>query len=438
MFRLVLVLAASSLAASVAWAQAVPAKPEPMSRFVVTRNLTTKDDAKAFPKGAPASGTVAIECAFTADGGVTDCVLRREDPPGSGLAGPAMELVKLFKVKPLDRDGKSVAGRRAVIGQSFLAPGDRNPDWVRRPTPETIAAVYPVAAMRAGRDGSATISCDVTVEGRLDRCRVVAEDPPGMGFGGAALQLAPQLLMTPKVRGGKPVVGQATIPINFRTFGGGPTGKDRLILDPPWETTPTAAQVAAAWPAAAKDVPTGTATLRCRLTRSGGLGACETISELPKGKGFGAAAQRLKTNFKVRYKAEDNLDLTTLSVDIPFLLRNPAQPTDSRLTNPRWVTALTPEIAEAIFPRTASAEGLFKGAATVDCAADAQGALVDCRVTREIPAGKGFGEAALSAAKLLVMNPWSKTGEPVEGRRLLLPIVLELDSAPAASEPEGQ
>jgi hypothetical protein len=49
-------------------------------------------------------------------------------------------------------------------------------------------ANYPEAAWQAGKEGEARVKCDVAAGPRLTNCQVMSEDPPGLGFGAAALQ----------------------------------------------------------------------------------------------------------------------------------------------------------------------------------------------------------------------------------------------------------
>jgi TonB family protein len=46
---------------------------------------------------------------------------------------------------------------------------------------------YPFAAMRANKEGKATVQCDVVSGARLANCRTLSETPPGWGFGAAAV-----------------------------------------------------------------------------------------------------------------------------------------------------------------------------------------------------------------------------------------------------------
>ncbi|MGA0603009.1 energy transducer TonB [Caulobacter sp. KR2-114] len=80
-----------------------------------------------------------------------------------------------------------------------------------------IMRYYPERAQRLGVEGKAVISCTVNAEGRLADCAVVSEDPPGFGFGDAAVKMSSIFKMRPKAQNGIPVGGgKVTIPIRFQ------------------------------------------------------------------------------------------------------------------------------------------------------------------------------------------------------------------------------
>lgn len=329
------------------------------------------------------------------------------------------------------------AGALSVVVATSLAwaqeaPGRNSPPgWLRQPTSDDLAEVYPTAALKKGTDGRAVIGCLVTAEGFLADCKVVSESPEGLGFGGAALQLSTQFRMTPRIVDGKAVASRVNIPVvwkDMKVMKGadrGP-GRVRVILDPPWTATPTAEDVKAAWPAKST-VKAATASVRCRLNAKGDVRLCEVISESPKGQGFGRAAAKLaEEKFTVRVSVEEGKKFGDYSVDIPFRFRNPAEPDTRAVTRPKWIRALSPESVALVFPQAATAAGLSQGRGTINCMVEVTGALADCKPVSEEPVGMGFGEAALKAANYMTMNPWSTDGDPLGGLRVTLPIRLVL------------
>ena len=388
----------------------------------------------AYPKGATVTGKAALDCVATEDGKLADCKIAKETPAGQGFGQAALAMVGYERIKTTDDAGASVAGRPVRTWLEFLAPGDSNPDWLQKPTGNDIANVFPKKAIKDGVGGKATIDCQITLEGFLQNCKVLSESPQGYDFGLAGLQLAPQFLMKPKIRGGKPVAGGSVrIPINW----GAPNpssmmNSTTIVLDPPWTQVPTQAQIDAAWPKAAAGQPSGQAALRCALDKTGVLRSCEVISEKPRGQGFGKAAQSLSKAFRITFDPADAKATKTFKIDVPFRFRDPALPDTRKLSKPRWIRSLSPEGMASVYPQAAVKAGVKSGEAAVTCAVTATGELIDCQAVRETPAGLDFGAAAMKAAAVMRMNPWTKEGDTVEGLRITLPISFTFDdSVPA-------
>jgi TonB family protein len=91
------------------------------------------------------------------------------------------------------------------------------PGWLRKPTVEDLARVYPREAVRKRIWGRAVMHCKVTVTGTLSDCAILEEAPEDMGFGAAVLRLAPKFQMSATTPDGKSVEGaRVDIPIRFQ------------------------------------------------------------------------------------------------------------------------------------------------------------------------------------------------------------------------------
>ena len=89
--------------------------------------------------------------------------------------------------------------------------------WVATPSGQDIAQVYPPDAVKAGKSGAVLLDCRVAVQGGLETCRVEIEDPVGLAFGAAALELAPLFRMAATAPDGTTVAGRRIrIPIMFQ------------------------------------------------------------------------------------------------------------------------------------------------------------------------------------------------------------------------------
>jgi hypothetical protein len=79
------------------------------------------------------------------------------------------------------------------------------------------------------------------------------------------------------------------------------------------------------------------------------------------------------------------------------------------------------------FPAAARTAGVSASRVVLSCSVGATGALGDCQVKDENPAGLGFGPAALTLAPHFVMKEWSDAGLAMVGRKINLPVSYKME-----------
>ncbi|CAN7590110.1 DUF2059 domain-containing protein [Phenylobacterium sp. LjRoot164] len=73
------------------------------------------------------------------------------------------------------------------------------PEWVEEPTDDQAWAIYPGVAKILGIGGWGQLKCRVDPMGLLENCAVTMERPTGLGFGEAAMSLAPRFRLAPRL-----------------------------------------------------------------------------------------------------------------------------------------------------------------------------------------------------------------------------------------------
>jgi TonB family protein len=187
-----------------------------------------------------------------------------------------------------------------------------------------------------------------------------------------------------------------------------------LLQKPAWANAPSAAEIAAAYPKAARaDKASGQAVIRCWLGKTGTLDNCVVASETPGGQGFGGAALSLASKFRVLMEDTPKDVAGPVLVDVPVAFEPPGEA--RTIASPDWLRVLPQDKVQQVFPPKAADAGLSTGRAVLDCVADAQGSMTGCQVVSEDPSGMDFGPAALRVAQAMGVNPWTDDGHPADG-----------------------
>jgi TonB family protein len=228
----------------------------------------------------------------------------------------------------------SAAAAEAQVGVKVVT----DPTWLYKPDQATIDRRFPDAARVAQVSGVASMQCAVNSDGWLENCVVASEEPEGLGFGQAALQLSTFFRMNSRTSDGASVEGSIVrVPITMQLPKATnavraplpPPGQFRgprvsIITNPTLLSTPDAAAFSRVYPMAAQRAGIeGRALIHCRVTIDGKLSECVVIEETPMGAGFGVAAVGLASAFVVTPKTYDGKPVDG-DVRIPIVFKMPS------------------------------------------------------------------------------------------------------------------
>ena len=324
-----------------------------------------------------------------------------------------------------------------------LDMGGSNDDEIAQPV-----VIWPAGAFQTRKDGRVVLRCDIDVHGLAQRCSVIFEAPAGHGFGHAAQEMRPTFKLPPTLGGdGQPVAAVKNISLFFKAPQGAwsvqdflagtgegradETGMARALQrvveldDPVWTQAASFDDLAAAYPATGGGEE-GYAVARCRVERTGAIDACQTMKELPEGRGFGDAALRLAmARFRISPQVASPFHRDPVLVDVAVRFQPPAK-LDRTVMAPVWLAGVDPPAAPKVFPPEAVAAGLTTGRGITRCTVGADGTMTNCTPEPGEPDGLGFSEAAAKLASGMKMNLWGSDAAPVVGGTVHIPIRLNL------------
>ena len=321
---------------------------------------------------------------------------------------------------------------------------DKTPNWKRVPSEQDFLAVFPQAAMAAGLGGKVRLSCRVTATGALTGCKILSEDPPGVGFGQAALAVIPQMLMTPAIKDGKPVEYQdLTIPITFpkpsastgsRIAGGLAPGEVRfkVLSRVPWTATPSTSDIWAAYPQSARAQGlSGRLTLECVIQKDGGIGACQSRNMDSGSEPFLPAARSLATKFKAPIRFDDGGSTAGSHVIVPFEFQADQAQVPTFASRLPWLAIPGGDQFEAELGPLLKAAGAQEVKVRAECAVGPDARLKDCNVLSAAPEIAGLQPAINRLAPGFFLPRWTDTGSTFSGGKVVVPVRYSLPE-PAA------
>lgn len=94
-----------------------------------------------------------------------------------------------------------------------------NPRWIQPPDGHALAEYVPDFANAIGVRGRAVVKCRLLASGDFGPCDVVDEQPSGLGFGLAGVQVLMTGRLQPRMVDGEPVDGFISAPVNFDYYG---------------------------------------------------------------------------------------------------------------------------------------------------------------------------------------------------------------------------
>lgn len=173
------------------------------------------------------NATVTLVVRVGPDGAVETAQIVDADAPNQAIAREAMRVAMGARF-PEDPAGVGYETRLAVRFDVLAALGAREPvttapaaslsevPFAQRPSSSDFSRHFPRRALNQGIEGRVTLVCNVRRDLRL-ACNIAEENPPGEGFGAAALRIARRFRAEREFPDGRPTVGaHVRVPMVFR------------------------------------------------------------------------------------------------------------------------------------------------------------------------------------------------------------------------------
>lgn len=187
-----------------------------------TQTPSAADVVAAYPARAKASrvtGSATLSC--TLDRGMTprQCAVLDESPGGYGFGAAAKQLVQGMRAARTEtvHARSEVQVPVAFTAEALTGAGlvVRNPSWAAIPAASDFQATFPQTANGVNNVRVALL-CSADEAGALSGCTVDREEPSGMGYGQAALALAPKFRVGAWSVDGLPTYGaKVRVPIRY-------------------------------------------------------------------------------------------------------------------------------------------------------------------------------------------------------------------------------
>jgi len=302
------------------------------------------------------SGRATLACMVAPRGLVHSCRVESETPERHGFAEASLEAASHYQFAPArDADAGDAPVRIPFVWKAERAAAYvLRPVWLKQPGRADIDAAYPRET--GDRGGVAELECRVAMNGGLEACKVLLASSPADAVGRAAVGLAertmrmtvtdasgmdtpgrlfqtqvsfpdrspnaPPPLMIGPVRDRDP--RQPLPPVSATSLQPSPPPRSPIIMAPDWVRRPTAEDIAANYPPAAREAGVeGHATIICKVRANGTLELCSVVSESRQGLGFGDASLRLVKLFKMKPTQRNGAFVDGGTIRIPFVWTSP-------------------------------------------------------------------------------------------------------------------